>query len=51
MEINIPPQQIYANSKRGAYNQRGGLMSSKYGILKNVTYIDINVNKLTLQEY
>ena len=23
VEINIPPQQIYANSKGGAYNRRG----------------------------
>ena len=36
---------------RGGLQSKGGLMSSKYGILKNVIYMDINVNKLTLQEY
>ena len=30
LEINIPPQQIYANSKGGLIIE-GGLMSSEYG--------------------
>ena len=30
MEINIPPQQIYANSKGGLIIE-GGVMSSEYG--------------------
>ena len=31
LEINIPQQQIHANSKGGLINE-GGLMSSEYGI-------------------
>ena len=30
MKINIPPQQIYANSK-GGFIIKGGVMSSEYG--------------------
>ena len=30
LEINIPPQQIYANSKGGLIIE-GGVMSSEYG--------------------
>ena len=30
MEINIPPQQIHANSKGGLINEEG-VMSSEYG--------------------
>ena len=30
MEINIPPQQIHANSNGGLINE-GGVMSSEYG--------------------
>ena len=33
LEINIPPQQIHANSKGGLINE-GGVMSSEYGISK-----------------
>ena len=32
LEINIPQQQIHANSKGGLINE-GGVMSSEYGIL------------------
>ena len=31
LEINIPPQQIHANSKGGLIN-KGGVMLSEYGI-------------------
>ena len=34
MEINIPSQQIYANSKGGLIIE-GGVMSSEYGISKH----------------
>ena len=30
--INIPPQQIFANSKGGGLIIEGGIMSSEYGI-------------------
>ena len=34
LEINIPPQQIYANSKGGLIIE-GGVMSSEYGTLSS----------------
>ena len=34
LEINIPQQQIHANSKGGLINE-GGVMSSEYGILSS----------------
>ena len=32
LEINIPPQQIFAKSKGGAYNWRGHIILSEYGM-------------------
>ena len=39
LEVNIPPQQIHANSKRGLINE-GGVMSSEY-----VTKISKNIQE------
>ena len=35
LEINIPPQQIYANCKGGLIIE-GGIMSSEYGIINSI---------------
>ena len=38
LEVNIPPQQIYANTKGGPIIE-GGVMSSEYGTTRTVKQI------------
>ena len=44
LEINIPPQQIYANSKGGLIIE-GGVMSSEYGIQIHVVFTYLNTSE------
>ena len=44
LEINIPPQQIYANSKGGLII-KGGVMSSEYGMYILGVHVTVHASR------
>ena len=47
LEINIPPQQIYANSKGGVYNRRGRNVAHSKNLL-GVHFLAVIIGKRIL---